>query len=56
MLGDAMATHDPWVRNGTHIPAEVMHGTALASLHGEFAEVMDTAEAVARLDRVTARR
>ena len=55
VLGDAMATHDRVGPDGTHIPAEVMHGTALASLHGEFAEVIDTAEAVERL-RSPARR
>jgi nicotinamidase-related amidase len=49
VLGDAMATHDRRAPDGELIPAEVMHRTALASLHDEFAEVMDTADALARL-------
>ncbi len=43
-VSDATATH---ARAG--FDAETIHGTALASLDGEFAEVLDTAEAIRRL-------
>jgi nicotinamidase-related amidase len=49
VLGDAMATHDRTGPDGAHIPASVMHETALASLHDEFAEVIDTREALERV-------
>jgi nicotinamidase-related amidase len=49
VLGDAMATFDRRAPDGEHIPAEAMHRTELASLHDEFAEVLDTGEALARL-------
>ena len=49
VLGDAMATHDRTGPDGAHIPAAVMHETALASLHDEFAEVVDTGEALERV-------
>jgi len=49
VLGDAMATHDRTGPDGAHIPAAVMHETALASLHDEFAEVIDTSEALERV-------
>lgn len=48
-LGDAMATFDRLEPDGTALPADLIHRTALASLHGEFAEVLDTATAVARI-------
>ena len=50
VLGDAMATFDRLEPDGTALPADLIHRTALASLHGEFAEVIDTHTAVARLD------
>jgi nicotinamidase-related amidase len=49
VLGDAMATFDRRAPDGEQIPADVMHRTELASLHDEFAEVLDTGEALARL-------
>jgi nicotinamidase-related amidase len=49
VLGDAMATFDRRAPDGEVIPADVIHRTALASLHDEFAEVLDTATALARL-------
>src|SRR4051812_17535400 len=49
VLADAMATFDRQAPDGTIIAAEAMHKTALASLLGEFAEVLDVREAVARL-------
>ena len=34
------------------MPAELMHRTAIASLHDEFAEVLPTSDALERLGRV----
>lgn len=50
VLADATATHDRLAPDGETIAADVMHRTALASLDGEFAEVLDTRTALARLD------
>ncbi len=49
VLDDAMATHARRAPDGELIPAELMHRTAIASLHEEFAEVLPTREALARL-------
>jgi nicotinamidase-related amidase len=49
VLADAMATHERRAPDGEMIAADVMHRTALASLDDEFAEVLDTATATARL-------
>ena len=49
VLADAAATFARKAPDGELIPAETMHRTALASLDGEFAEVMDTAAAVDRM-------
>ncbi len=49
VLGDAMATFDRTAPDGEVLPAAVIHQAALASLHDEFAEVLDTAIAVARI-------
>jgi nicotinamidase-related amidase len=43
-VSDATATHDR-----SSFDAETMHQTALASLEGEFAQVMTTADAIERL-------
>jgi nicotinamidase-related amidase len=48
-VADATATH----ARGD-FDAETMHRTALASLNGEFAEIMTTAEAIERLRRLAA--
>jgi nicotinamidase-related amidase len=53
VLGDAMATHDRVAPDGETIPAEQMHRTALASLDGEFAEVLETREALKRLHTIS---
>ena len=45
-VADATATH---ARSG--FDAETMHRTALASLGGEFAEIVTTADAIERLRR-----
>ncbi len=49
VLADATAAHERRTFDGELIPAETMHRTALASLHGEFAEVLETDEALARV-------
>ena len=51
VLADAMATFAREAPDGELIPAGEMHRTALASLNQEFAEILDTSEAVARLER-----
>lgn len=45
LVADATATFERTGPDGRHFTAEQMHGTALASLHGEFATVV-RAEAV----------
>jgi nicotinamidase-related amidase len=49
VLADATAAHERRTFDGELILAETMHRTALASLHGEFAEVLETDEALARV-------
>jgi nicotinamidase-related amidase len=49
VVADATATFERTGPDGRHYPADVMHDTALASLHGEFAEVADTVTVLARL-------
>jgi nicotinamidase-related amidase len=49
VLGDATATHERRAPDGELIAAELMHRTALASLGDEFAEVLSTREALARI-------
>ena len=49
VLDDALATHERVGPDGEPIPAETMHRTELASLNGEFAEVLDVERAIARL-------
>lgn len=49
VLGDAMATFDRVGPDGEAFRAETMHRAALASLHGEFAEVLTTRAALERL-------
>lgn len=48
VLADATATHERRTFDGELIPADTIHRTALASLHGEFAEVLRTDDALAR--------
>jgi nicotinamidase-related amidase len=48
VLADATATHERRTFDGELIPADTIHRTALASLHGEFAEVLRTGDALAR--------
>jgi nicotinamidase-related amidase len=51
VLEDATAAHERSTFDGERIPAETIHRTALASLHDEFAEVLGTDEALARVRR-----
>ena len=48
-VSDATATFDRTGPDGERIPAETMHRTALASLDGEFAEVVTSEEAILRI-------
>lgn len=56
VLGDAMATFDRTAPDGEVLPAAVIHQASLASLDGEFGEVLDTRAAAARLDSARASR
>lgn len=49
IVSDATATFDRTGPDGRYYPAELMHDTALASLHREFAEVVASATVLARL-------
>ena len=49
VLADAVATFARKAPDGELIPAETMHRTALASLNGEFADVIDTDAAIGRM-------
>lgn len=48
LLEDSTATFERRTPDGERIPAETMHRTAIASLHEEFADVVETDEAIAR--------
>jgi hypothetical protein len=49
LLGNALAAYACEAPDGELIPAETMHRTELASLNGEFGEVIDVATAIERL-------
>ena len=49
LLADALATFEREAPDGGVIPAETMHRAELASLNGEFGEVLDVARAIERL-------
>ena len=49
MVGDAAATFDRHGPDGQYFSADQMHATALASLHGEFATVVCTADVLESL-------
>ena len=49
VVADATATHDAPGPDGRVFPAQVMHDTALASLHDEFARIANTDEVLAAL-------
>lgn len=42
VVDDATATHDSRSYDGSYYPAEVVHAVSLASLHGEFAMIVQT--------------
>lgn len=48
LVEDACATHERTGPDGACFSAELMHATALASLDGEFAHVMQSADIVGR--------
>lgn len=43
VIADATATFNKKGHNGTNYPAQLIHETALASLHNEFAQIVTTA-------------
>jgi len=49
IVEDATATFERTGPDGVRYPAEQMHRVALASLHGEFAQVRSAREVLARL-------
>jgi nicotinamidase-related amidase len=49
LVGDATATFERTGHDGKHFTAEQMHETALTSLHGEFATVLNTTDLLSRL-------
>lgn len=54
VVEDATATFERTGPDGVHYSAEQMHGTALASLQDEFAQVQSTADVLARMRSATA--
>ncbi|MDP9066664.1 MAG: cysteine hydrolase [Pseudomonadota bacterium] len=52
VVSDATATFERWGPDGVHYGAQQMHDTALASLNGEFARVVDTEDILAMLPSV----
>jgi nicotinamidase-related amidase len=50
-VGDATATFARTAVDGSSLSAETMHRAELASLNGEFAEVVTTDEVISRLER-----
>jgi nicotinamidase-related amidase len=49
VVADATATHDRTGHDGAIYPAQTIHDTTLASLHAEFATVLNTDELLANL-------
>jgi hypothetical protein len=52
-VADACATHGRTGADGTAYPAQTVHELALASLNGEFAEVVSTDDLLTPLDAPT---
>ncbi len=50
LVADATACHPKVAHDGTAYDAQLVHDTALASLHGEFAEVVESAAVLAMVD------
>lgn len=53
VVSDATATFDRTGPDGALYPAELVHAMALADLHGEFADVIDTRTLVAKMGRLS---
>ena len=49
VVADATATFDRTGPDGEHLSADVMHRSALASLHQEFAQVLSSSEVLATM-------
>lgn len=49
VVSDATATFERWSPEGRYHTAEAMHDTALTSLSGEFATILDTHSVLSRL-------
>ncbi|WP_421919629.1 cysteine hydrolase family protein [Marinifilum sp.] len=49
LIEDAIATFDKIGVNGEKYPAQLIHDTALASLHGEFAQVITMSDLLGQL-------
>lgn len=54
IVSDATATFERTGPDGRRFSAELMHETALASVHGEFAQVADTAGVIAMIGPASA--
>ena len=54
VVEDATATHERTGPDGVRYSADQMHRLALASLHGEFAQVQSTEDVLARVRAATA--
>ena len=50
LVADATACHPKVAHDGTAYDAQLVHDTALASLHGEFAEVVESVAVLAMVD------
>jgi nicotinamidase-related amidase len=50
VVSDATATFDKEGADGQKYSADIIHGTALASLHKEFVTVIKTKELKAKID------
>jgi nicotinamidase-related amidase len=55
VVEDATATHERRGVDGTHYSADLMHGAALASLHGEFATVLSANDILSAVGTAEAR-
>jgi hypothetical protein len=55
LAGDATATFDRFGPDGRRYGAQEVHALALASLHGEFATVLDTGTVLGMLPELRGR-
>lgn len=49
LVGDATAAFDRIGVDGTHYPAQLIHDITIASIHGEFATILNTQDILASL-------